>query len=94
MKLQNQESLLVQGQAWMPVQGCFCDSAENSNIFACVCVFSCAFMCLPLRPQVQELMLESYSAAYNTITHVLGLKPVCKTTLCDSTLLILLVESH
>lgn len=67
--------LLVQGQAECLLQGCFCDSVENANIFVC------GFVCFPLRPQVQELMLESYSAAYNRMTHMLWLKPLCKITL-------------
>lgn len=82
---------LVQGQA-----GCLYKAAYvtvlKMQIHSCVCVF--VFVGFPLRSQVQELMLESYSAAYNRMTPVLRFKPLCKTTLCDSTLLVLLVESH
>lgn len=83
--------LLLQGQAECLYEAPFV-TVLKMQIYLCVVL--CVFVCFPLRPQVQELMLESYSAAYNRMTHMLGLKHLCKITLCDSNLLILLAESH
>lgn len=63
--------LLVQGQAECLYKAAFMTVLKNANIFVC------GFVCFALRPQVQELMLESDSAAYNRMTHMLGLKPLC-----------------